>query len=640
MEEQEVVTRMESKILSIESKKRMSTEENKFTPSTIGNIEFSIPLYQRLFEWEEAQIKQLLFDLNESFKLNKEKPYYIGMLTVFVESDTKKYSLVDGQQRFTVLTLMALAFRKSGWRKFLKTDEEKRRLTFFARSEDSQYLENKINIIEEESSSTFEEVEKKYVNVKMEKGIDIINNFLESEIKEDERYSFIEYIYNNATFFISKLPSSYQLQDLNRYFESMNATGKGLENHEILKVELLKKVDVDKKEFYTKIWNAISSMDKCLIRQKIDKENIDSFRDRKMAALNNLDSSIFLSSYCNDLKRDLIEDNQKSIRNIAQNPQKPSIKILTKSERSILNFSEFLLQVLWLQLSDNIKTSKTDFFNTNKLLETFKLNLKEDDVQFFLDNLLKYRIIFDEFILRIRQDENVVTNYFINHHQDYDDKNNLVQYQSMLLVSTTINLWLSPLLIHLQSNHSNTSYSSLLIYLKNWDNERQKSFVNLDYGSIDRYWFWRLDYYLWENKNEFFTEDELEIAKKYIFKANRSIEHISPQNLIDGDKRLFDVKYLDTFGNLTMISGGQNSSLKNEAFQIKKAHVKSFIEGSRSGTIESLKMLDIYKYEIWDELSLKEHYIKMLQILLNSFDDNQDIQLNLEELKNNLLSDI
>ena len=52
MEEQEVVTRMESKILSIESKKRMSTEENKFTPSTIGNIEFSIPLYQRLFEWE------------------------------------------------------------------------------------------------------------------------------------------------------------------------------------------------------------------------------------------------------------------------------------------------------------------------------------------------------------------------------------------------------------------------------------------------------------------------------------------------------------------------------------------------------------------------------------------------------------
>ena len=145
---------------------------------------------------------------------------------------------------------------------------------------------------------------------------------------------------------------------------------------------------------------------------------------------------------------------------------------------------------------------------------------------------------------------------------------------------------------------------------------------------------------MWENKNEFFTEDELEIAKKYIFKANRSIEHISPQNLIDGDKRLFDVKYLDTFGNLTMISGGQNSSLKNEAFQIKKAHVKSFIEGSRSGTIESLKMLDIYKYEIWDELSLKEHYIKMLQILLNSFDDNQDIQLNLEELKNNLLSDV
>ena len=43
-------------------------EQNKFTPSSIGEIEFSVPLYQRLFEWEEAQILQLLFDLKESFK--------------------------------------------------------------------------------------------------------------------------------------------------------------------------------------------------------------------------------------------------------------------------------------------------------------------------------------------------------------------------------------------------------------------------------------------------------------------------------------------------------------------------------------------------------------------------------------------
>ena len=114
-------------------------EQNKFTPSSIGEIEFSVPLYQRLFEWEEAQILQLLFDLKESFKINPEKPYYIGMLTVFAECNVK-YSLVDGQQRFTVLTLMALAFRGVEWENFLKTISGKTRLSFFARTDDTNYL--------------------------------------------------------------------------------------------------------------------------------------------------------------------------------------------------------------------------------------------------------------------------------------------------------------------------------------------------------------------------------------------------------------------------------------------------------------------------------------------------------------------
>lgn len=599
---------------------------NKYTPSTIGQFEFSIPLYQRLFEWEASQIEQLLSDLYESFKLNAKKPYYIGMLTVHVEGD-HKYSLVDGQQRFTVLTLMALAFKKNGWENFLKTDSKDIRLTFFARSEDTIYLKNKINAVEDSI----------YINVKMEQGIKVIDDFLKKEIESEKQTEYINYIYNNATFFISELPKNYQLQDLNRYFESMNATGKGLENHEILKVELLRKVDSDKKAYYTKIWNGISSMDRCLIRQK-EKENIGSFNERKKNALNSLESSSLLCEICNDLQKDLSEHESHSIKEIIESSRKPSQRILTRNERSILNFSEFLLQILWLQLSDESKISKTDFFNTNKLLETFKTNLKEEDIQLFLDNLLKFRIIFDEFILRIRQDDYVITNYFITHFQNDDDDNkiNLIQYQSMLLVSTTNNLWLSPFLTHLYSNSTTVKYSSLLGYLKNWDNERQRDTINLNYGSIDRYWFWRLDYYLWENRNDYFIDEALDIAKKYIFKANRSIEHISPQNLIDGDNRLFDDEYLHTFGNLTMISSGQNSALKNQTFQIKKAHVKSFIEGSRSGSIESLKMLDIYKYEIWNQEFLIQHYSKMLQVLSNSFEKNKEIQLHFEELSSNL----
>ena len=602
-------------------------EQNKFTPSSIGEIEFSVPLYQRLFEWEEAQILQLLFDLKESFKINPEKPYYIGMLTVFAECNVK-YSLVDGQQRFTVLTLMALAFRGVEWENFLKTISGKTRLSFFARTDDTNYLENKINNIKGDS----------YINIKMEKGIEIIENFLCEIAERDEQKKFVEYVYNKATFFISKLPKDYNLQDLNRYFESMNATGKNLENYEILKVELLKKVDEDKKEFYTKIWNAVSSMDKCLIRQVSDKEDVNSFRRRKIIALNQLDCVTTVFETCNDLQRNLRSDNSNSIKNIPADPKKPSNKILTKSERSILNFSEFLLQILWLHLTEKSENSRTDFFNTNKLLETFKINLKDDQVQFFLDNLLRYRIIYDEYIVRIRQDENIITNYFINSFQEEDgQKENVVQFQSMLYVSTTSHLWLSPILLHLNANLKGTNYSTLLIYLKTWDNNRHQSIGKLNYPTIERYWFWRLDYYLWENADEHFTGDQLSIAKKYIFKTNRSIEHISPQNLLSHDQRLIDEKYVDSFGNLTMISGGQNSALQNETFQVKKAHVQAFIEGSRGGTIESLKMLDLYQYDIWDNNSISEHFRKMLQVLINSFDRDEEAQKTLLAQKKELI---
>ncbi len=97
----------------------MSTD-NKYTPKTISEsaLKFSIPLYQRLFEWDELQIKQLLVDLHTSYAKNTDEPYYIGLLTVYKKRDEESISLVDGQQRFTVLTLMAIAFENLSWKNF------------------------------------------------------------------------------------------------------------------------------------------------------------------------------------------------------------------------------------------------------------------------------------------------------------------------------------------------------------------------------------------------------------------------------------------------------------------------------------------------------------------------------------------
>lgn len=46
----------------------------RLTPKHIGNRIFSIPLYQRLFEWDNEKIEQLLNDLKAAMIHQPERP--------------------------------------------------------------------------------------------------------------------------------------------------------------------------------------------------------------------------------------------------------------------------------------------------------------------------------------------------------------------------------------------------------------------------------------------------------------------------------------------------------------------------------------------------------------------------------------
>lgn len=60
----------------------------KLTPSKIVELKYfySIPIYQRLFEWDADNILTLLDDLKKSFLQTDphgQEDYYIGMLDVY-----------------------------------------------------------------------------------------------------------------------------------------------------------------------------------------------------------------------------------------------------------------------------------------------------------------------------------------------------------------------------------------------------------------------------------------------------------------------------------------------------------------------------------------------------------------------------
>lgn len=595
-------------------------EHKAYTPSTI-NYNFSIPLYQRLFEWDKEEVEQLLKDLFTAFSKNKKEPYYIGVLTVYNDKTIKRYSLVDGQQRFTVLTLIGIVL---GWKEFLNENNELR-LSFFARKKDQEYLQAKID-----------GKEYPHPNQKMEDAISVISTFIENIDDNDKREEFKLFVYNQTTFFLSELPENYAIQELNQYFEAMNEAGKGLENHEILKVKLLKELQESDWNECTKIWNIVSDMDNCIITQKNDEKN-ETYAKRVYES--------FYNPINNALERYNISSDsgeRKPIKKIDLSPKKPDEVKKENSEKSILLFSDFLLQVLWLTLEkDENKIGITDFFNKHKLLETFGLVLlaKPDKakIKSFFYELWKYRLYYDYYIIRLlNRPDGQIEKYTINLYFEDNTKEKLIQYQSMLHVSTSSYIWLSFMLKAVRENNFH-SYSDLLGVLKKWDNERHRqSKINLQYGSIDRYWFWRLDYYLWEKIDNYFKDAKAKtVADKYIFKANRSIEHIAPQTPKNESNVNIEEDMLHVFGNLAMISAGQNSSLKNKSYEEKKAHVESFISSSVGGTIESLKMLKIHEYNTWNKENIKEHNNLMIDILKDSFDDIFEIKNHLESLKIN-----
>ncbi|MBP5722226.1 MAG: DUF262 domain-containing protein, partial [Bacteroidales bacterium] len=147
---------------------------NRYTPAKIveateEKLKFSIPLYQRLFSWGEEQIKGLLNDLKNHFSTSKNTPYYLGMLSCIKSGD--HYDLIDGQQRFTVMTLIAIVLRKyyDKWNDFLDKGE---RLRFISRTKDNEYLNSVINNLGTDECDP---------NWKMKDGIKIISDYMDGQ---------------------------------------------------------------------------------------------------------------------------------------------------------------------------------------------------------------------------------------------------------------------------------------------------------------------------------------------------------------------------------------------------------------------------------------------------------------------------
>lgn len=566
----------------------------RLTPEKIVEygISFGIPIYQRLFAWNKKQVLRLMEDLYEHYILNDRKntPYYIGALSCVRHGD--RYDLIDGQQRMTVASLMGIAFNsveplQTPWKKFLANGE---RLHFVARSSDSSYFQGKI----------LGETYCKDPNQLMEEGIDSIEEFIKNRVNEDDISDFSQWIFKNLSFFISVLPHSYEENKnlLNKYFENMNTGGKGLEQHDILKVRLI--TGQSNQRDLIRIWNTACDFSQKAIKIGKDESGAEYSQKYSRAIAfcrqGNYRAAIdmCIGSY--------EEDDATTIGEIVPIPYEKEERNDDSGRRtSLISIDEFLLMVLDLQ-DYNGKVQNKESFYDQQLLKAFSPDVVSSlDIQKFYEDILLYRLLLDYYFISLEREDWGLNYDLILYSKEKEKIARCRQFEAMLYVSDTpMYHWITPLMYKLK-NEGDIDSDGLLKELKELDRQYrgQVEYSQLLFPDVKVYWFRKLEYLIWENRKELFKGDDysLAVADDYKFVSNRrSREHIIPQT----PKSESNLRWLDTeedteirnsFGNLVLISSSLNSKLSNESYDVKKAYVQSYQKRSMGGAIESLSLL-------------------------------------------------
>lgn len=575
---------------------------------------YSIPLYQRNFAWTDVEISQLIIDVLDSIKENRPE-YFIG--TLVVSNKDNMYSIIDGQQRFTAILLIALAIQNEYV--LPKIYVKNINLSFSARRRSDETLNNlfKNDIYKDKIKDS--ELRRGY-----DETVCAIKEHIGSiDYSDISIEAFYEYLFHKVKIFVSEMPDDL---DVNLYFERFNSRGEQLEYHEVIKAELMQRlvterVDFSKIQKFGKVWDSCSEFDTpCIKFFKKKAKGSDPDEERETVfkcewseyepgknswrygySFKNIYSKIVVNEESKKSLISAIEEGEGSItENIDAAENEDSSKY-----RCIVNFNTFLYYVLYL--TDNIGPDSIQL-DDKKLKSAFRVTSRDSRwILRFGENLLKAKFIFDNLIIRnslettnrrkegewflqkaYREDKNEKARGHL-YVQTRFDKNSfstnnheILMLQSMFAVTFTAykdTKWLYTTIKYLFENTENLNdadfgdefYRFLESLSKSFTKERicnSKGQVDAQRlrndNSVPVYAFNLTDYVLWKNRGELKSEFTTINFDDFRFTYRRSIEHWYPQNPneAEGKEKLPD-DLLHCFGNLCLIVASQNSAFSN-----------------------------------------------------------------------------
>lgn len=590
------------------------------------NGKYKIPIYQRNYAWKEPQIRQLIQDIYDYAKGNKEKnenvikQYYIG--TLVVRSDKgNTFEVVDGQQRLTTLSMLVAYLNNIVKAPNNTKESEKTKLENTITFQCRQVSSNSLNKIwGKNSSDDYEATDPILAGYQiLKKSFEDIVGKTSEDVTNEE---YLKYLLEDVIIYRILVPED---TDLNHYFEIMNTRGEQLEKHEILKAKLLSvfKDNTGTIEFYSRIWDACSDMGKYLCPKTLKTNN----QENKTG--NFTIEDVIKNADC------------KPGNNNGQNNSQED-NIAEDRYRSIIDFPNFLLLVLKLMDDKTVLDDK-------KLLDEFDKKLKDHLlVEKFFEKLLTARFLFDNYVLKreLSSGKWILNSLSkengkedLKNTFDDDSKNKqILMLLSMFEVSfpnysykswlfdvlkylteqpCSINLWCDVYCNNSDclSQWYNIVADNYIKFLEAYANERRNKHAGIenadsvkpdDFKAFDKgtyvpnFIFNLLDYKLWKKGKD----------KDFEFTYRDSVEHFYPQNPISGES----IKNVNSFGNLCLITSDMNSRLNN-LLPLAKRDIWKASKSQQS--IKLSKMLEMLETKAWNEDAINKHKKEMLNVLFD-----------------------
>ena len=561
------------------------------------NRNLIIPVYQRNYAWKERECKRLFEDIVNIYTDKLDK-YFMGAVVIVGDGD-RTSQLIDGQQRMTSISLLLLAMSNLLKLKKIKSIEEKladhiwnqhlvnKRIS----NDDDKYIKLKqVNQDDKAYKNLFLIAgcdSNSYDNAPELKKTDIYKNymFFEKKIKEfckDKNFDDIWSAFEKIEIAIISLDIRYGDKP-QVVFETINSTGKALEDSDLIRNYILMNEDLETQEkWFKNYWEDIEKY---------------TYIDNKSDTTDAIRCYLMYSQKVHVKITDTYDNFKSHIDGIGKNSSRDGG--LSSVEIFLQELKTFSKYYKWFSvICDN-----TEFEKRFKLFRQIK---QTTPYPYFMSLMNLYE--------KEDLEENIVCqvlDFILSYHirRSVLDKESNVYNKTYVKLLKKIDVALDNT-CSINDGYLNALYT-VFANLSDRDKYPDDKGVKAELSNKNFY----------KSKIKKIVLEKmcnLDTKEKILIDDNITIEHIMPQTLTEHWKRdlgnewesIYE-KYLHTIGNLTLT--GYNKKYNNKPFQEKKKLIAEYSNISINKYFKNVNS--------WGENSIIENANRMIKLFNEAYPD-------------------